>query len=196
MSADRGEGPVALSPDGEPRAAGGVGGATGDAEDGTKKRLPIVLSLASCSGARCCPRHPSVPRSWGLPAFSDRLVDTPVFARYLATTGLSPYAPNSAGRASGQCPCEARRFTKVVRNGRLSGGRILNFFDQHPPSPQTVSLKYPDCPITNGLSPYLFVLKTKSLNFETPLLGSTGSNPGHLLSDVHVEATERIIPSL
>jgi len=32
---DRGEGPVALSPGGEPRAAGGVGGATGDAEDGT-----------------------------------------------------------------------------------------------------------------------------------------------------------------
>ena len=49
---------------------------------------------------------------------------------------------------------------KVVRNGRLSGGRLLHFLIKiH--LRRKPSLTYPDCPISNGLSPYLFVLKTK-----------------------------------
>ena len=45
VDADRKKGPVSHSPGEGPRAAGGVGGATGDAEDGTKKRFPVVLSV-------------------------------------------------------------------------------------------------------------------------------------------------------
>ena len=70
------------------------------------------------------------------------------------------YVPNSAGRALGQCPCEARRFKKLFAMVDLVGVDYFTFLIKiH--LRRKPSLKYPDCPISNGLSPYLFVLKTK-----------------------------------
>ena len=71
--------------------------------------------------------------------------------RCVSITGLSPYVPNSAGRALGQCPCEARRFTKLFAMVDLVGVDYFTFL---------VKI-HPDCPFSSGLSPYLFVLKTK-----------------------------------
>ena len=41
-----------------PWAAGGSGGVPGDAEEFIVMCLPLVLSLAPCGGAGCCPRLP------------------------------------------------------------------------------------------------------------------------------------------
>jgi len=55
---------------------------------------------------------------------------------------------------------EARRFTKLFAMVDLVGVVYFTFLiNIH--LRRKSSLKYPDCPITNCLSPYLFILKTK-----------------------------------
>jgi len=58
---------VSSSPGRGPWAAGGSGEMPGDAEEGIGiEMLPLVLSLAPCGGAGCCPRSP-LPWRWGRP---------------------------------------------------------------------------------------------------------------------------------
>jgi len=61
---------VSSSPGRGPWTAGGSSGMLGDAEEGEEgievEMLPLVLSLAPCGGAGCCPRPP-VPWRWGRP---------------------------------------------------------------------------------------------------------------------------------
>jgi len=56
---------VSSSPGRGPWTAGGSGEMPGDAEEGIGiEKLPLVLSLAPCGGAGCCPRPP-LPWRWG-----------------------------------------------------------------------------------------------------------------------------------
>ena len=57
---------VSSSPGRGPWAAGSSGGVPGDAEECIEMSLPLVLSLAPCGGAGCCPRPP-LPWRWGRP---------------------------------------------------------------------------------------------------------------------------------
>jgi len=58
---------VSSSPGRGPWTTGGSGEMPGDAEEGIGiEMLPLVLSLAPCGGAGCCPRPP-LPWCWGRP---------------------------------------------------------------------------------------------------------------------------------
>ena len=56
---DDGRRAVSSSPGREPWTAGSSGGMPCDAEEGIEvEMLPLILSLAPCGGAGCCPRPP------------------------------------------------------------------------------------------------------------------------------------------
>ena len=67
-STDTGSGrrAVSSSPGRGPWVAGGSSGMPGDAEECVVICLPLVMSLAPCEGAGCCPRPP-LPWRWGRP---------------------------------------------------------------------------------------------------------------------------------
>ena len=61
---DDGRRAVLSSPGREPWTTGSSSGMPGDAEEGKEvEMLPLVLSLAPCGGAGCCPRPP-LPWRW------------------------------------------------------------------------------------------------------------------------------------
>jgi len=91
---------VSSSPGRGPWAAGGSSEMPGDAEEGIGiDMLPLVLSLAPCRGAGCCPRPP-LPWRWGRSAPLLFLVFARLFVRASFVSEPEPARPKPLSLAS------------------------------------------------------------------------------------------------
>jgi len=81
---------VSSSPGGGPWTAGGSSGVLDDAKEGIEvEMLPLVLSLAPCGGAGCCPRPPFPWRFVFLSRAIDE-TDSPSYSRVGPHAALGP----------------------------------------------------------------------------------------------------------